>query len=116
MCGEHNADHIYGTNSISTLLQCIIGPPEVTAGEARSHAHTTAVSIGLVHRGFCDYYKSLAEQGLPDQVVALANQYPSYMIYTTGHSLGGAAATLAAADLSLRFQVPRERLQLYLHF
>lgn len=51
-----------------------------------------------VHEGF---YK--AEQGVYstvyDEVSRLVNEYPSYQIVVTGHSLGAALATLTALDL-----------------
>ena len=54
-----------------------------------------------VHEGF---YK--AEQGVYstvyDEVSRLVNEYPSYQIVVTGHSLGAALATLRAAVSSKR--------------
>jgi predicted lipase len=72
-----------------------------------------SVALGLTHRGFCEYYTALAAMGLPDKVAELAQQYADYNVVTTGHSLGGAAATLCAVDLAVRFGIERERLMLY---
>jgi len=63
----------------------------------------------LVHKGFHDYTQAaLFSEKLPDfgnmtlgEVIARdLRTHPAYTLYLTGHSLGGAAATLAAARLS----------------
>jgi putative lipase involved disintegration of autophagic bodies len=37
---------------------------------------------------------------ITNQVIELLDEYPGYMIYTTGHSLGGALCTLLAFELA----------------
>ena len=63
----------------------------------------------LVHKGFHDYTQAaLFSEKLPDfgnmtlgEVIARdLHTHSAYTLYLTGHSLGGAAATLAAARLS----------------
>ncbi|CAM9907111.1 unnamed protein product, partial [Phaeothamnion confervicola] len=71
------------------------------------------ISLGQVHHGFCEYYQSLADLGLATRVAALAAAHLTYDVLLTGHSLGGAAATIAAVDLFRRFGVTRRRLILY---
>ena len=51
-----------------------------------------------VHVGFMASYFSLREE-TRNAVLALRSTYPTYGVVATGHSLGGALATLAAADL-----------------
>ena len=51
-----------------------------------------------VHRGFLHYYQSL-EKIIRAAVQEMVQQYPSYKIWSTGHSLGGAAATIAVISL-----------------
>jgi len=62
-------------------------------------------TLGNIHSGFCSYYKQLAVLGLPERVLDLLKAYPSYQVLLTGHSLGGAAASLLALDLFLRYGV-----------
>ena len=63
----------------------------------------------LVHKGFNDYTQAaLFSEQLPEfgnltlgEIIARdLREHPAYQVYLTGHSLGGAAATLAAARLA----------------
>jgi len=49
--------------------------------------------------GFYLYYMSLKNLGFLNDVVGLIQQYPNYQVFVVGHSLGGAAAAIQAADL-----------------
>ncbi|CAN0320716.1 unnamed protein product, partial [Ectocarpus sp. 12 AP-2014] len=69
--------------------------------------------IGNVHFGFCEFYQTLVTKGLAAKVVHLARKHPTYTIFVTGHSLGGAAAAVCAADLVERLEVASERVVLY---
>ncbi|XP_046857413.1 lipase-like isoform X2 [Xenia sp. Carnegie-2017] len=51
-----------------------------------------------VHSGFFQYY-NLLETQMFEKVKALSDKHPGSKIIVTGHSLGGAIATLAAVDL-----------------
>jgi len=51
-----------------------------------------------VHLGFYGAYGKVRQQ-IIDAVTAIKQQYPDYKVIVTGHSLGGALATLAALDL-----------------
>lgn len=50
------------------------------------------------HAGFLASWESVKSQ-IQEAVKSATARYPSYIIIATGHSLGGALATLAAADL-----------------
>jgi triacylglycerol lipase len=63
-----------------------------------------APGAGQVHEGFLEVYQSCRDQVLP-ALLALPPQLP---LFITGHSLGGAAATLAALDSAVNtpFKTP----------
>jgi hypothetical protein len=63
--------------------------------------------------GFCGYYTSLQALGLANAVLAQVSQYPSYTLYVTGHSLGGAAAAIHIADLLSAWSGGNKNLRLY---
>ena len=52
-----------------------------------------------VHIGFSNYYNSVRHQMLA-KVSALSHAHPGSKVIVTGHSLGGALATLAAVELA----------------
>ena len=94
---EAAAVSLHATTAVSSI--------PISSSSSRDSNSTSGVSLGLVHHGFCDYYRSLADLGLPQHIVNLMAQHPGYSVLATGHSLGGAAATIAAADLSIRYVV-----------
>eukprot|EP01101_Sappina_pedata_P001080 TRINITY_DN11191_c0_g1_i1.p2 TRINITY_DN11191_c0_g1~~TRINITY_DN11191_c0_g1_i1.p2 ORF type:complete len:320 (-),score=119.69 TRINITY_DN11191_c0_g1_i1:92-1006(-) len=49
--------------------------------------------------GFCGYYLSLRNAGLFTTATQIISQFPDFQILVVGHSLGGAAANVAALDL-----------------
>ena len=67
---------------------------EFTFSDCKIGSH----NFGKVHDGFCGYYKSLHKAGIQTSLMALATANPTYKVIITGHSLGAAAAALAAVD------------------
>jgi len=57
------------------------------------------MTAGRVHTGFCDYYAALANLGVARAYLELLALHPTYSAVVTGHSLGGAAASLFAYDV-----------------
>lgn len=51
------------------------------------------------HSGFLDAYQELRDRNVYKDVLLAKTQYPSYNIVVTGHSLGGAVASLLGAYL-----------------
>ncbi|ELR11698.1 lipase, putative [Acanthamoeba castellanii str. Neff] len=49
-----------------------------------------------IHKGFCWYYQSLLESGLMNAFVGVTSKFPDYQVMATGHSLGGALASIFA--------------------
>jgi hypothetical protein len=64
-----------------------------------------------IHAGFEIQYVRLRDR-LLNATLGLANRYPDYQIAFTGHSLGGALATLASVDFHDRYGFG-DRISLY---
>ncbi|CAD5223964.1 unnamed protein product [Bursaphelenchus okinawaensis] len=54
---------------------------------------------GRVNKYFHDAYFTLWLSGMKQLLYEVVDYYPQYTLWVTGHSLGGALATLASADL-----------------
>ncbi|XP_053402688.1 lipase ZK262.3-like [Mercenaria mercenaria] len=67
---------------------------------------------GKVQHYFANAHKKLY-QGVNASVTSLLKTYPTYDIVITGHSLGGALASLAAVSLVYHRVVPVSRMSLY---
>ena len=70
----------------------------------------TQQPYGRVHQG---YLKIVREQIKPVLIEAVKQLDPTIPCYITGHSLGGAVATLSAMEIALRVPEIREQIQLY---
>ena len=82
--------------------------PRVTLGNSSSEE-----LVGNVHFGFCRYYQSIVVEGFAERMLLLANENPDYLVFVAGHSLGAAAASICAADLTQRLGIAKERVMLY---
>ncbi|KAG5471304.1 hypothetical protein LSCM1_01381 [Leishmania martiniquensis] len=98
--GFVGADHVKGqivvayrgTNNVQNFLA------DLNLLQKNYDKSSTCGKRCKVHAGFYDSYKSLRQQ-TRDNVLRLIQDHPTYEILVTGHSLGGAMAVLAAADL-----------------
>ena len=73
-------------------------------------------SQDFLHGKVQAYFKTAFEdlwQCMEPKVKALVSKNPSYQIWVTGHSLGGALASLASAWLAYYNIAPREKIILY---
>lgn len=61
---------------------------------------------------FYDVYRSILDSGLGDSLSEAIEKYPQYKIWITGHSLGGAMASIAASDLVHYAKVDSKRIHL----
>lgn len=84
-----------GTNTSSDWISDAI---------ARQSPFVFVRESGLVHQGFLNIYRSARKQ-IMETLSKLSSQK---QLYITGHSLGGALATLCAADVAVntRFRAP----------
>jgi predicted lipase len=53
------------------------------------------------------------DNGLRDSFKKLVQTYPSYEIWVTGHSLGGALSSVAALEMIARNEVEADRVKLF---
>ncbi|KAJ2727132.1 hypothetical protein GGI07_000016 [Coemansia sp. Benny D115] len=65
-----------------------------------------------VHSGFLDSVQGMLDEIQP-RLSALMAEYPSYMVVFTGHSKGGAEASLSALELVRRIHGLRERVRVW---
>ena len=70
----------------------------------------TKEQYGKVHQG---YWKIVREQIGSALIEAVRQLDPAIPCYITGHSLGGAVATLSAMEIALQVPEIREQIQLY---
>ncbi len=70
----------------------------------------TGKQYGWVHEG---YLKVMRNQIIDTLIETVRQLDPTVPCYVTGHSLGGAIATLSAMEIALRVPEIREQIQLY---
>lgn len=69
------------------------------------YPHPACGELCAIHRGFYKAYASVRDQ-LVEDVLSLHAQYPTYSLFITGHSLGGAIAVLCAIEFTT-WNLPR---------
>lgn len=87
---EYNNGHLFGTNAHEVL-------------ESRDSQHAK------IHRGFAEAYLSVADEVM-SMIKELYDSDPR-PVFLTGHSLGGALATICALDCALKYQLGSADLQ-----
>ncbi|GMS94555.1 hypothetical protein PENTCL1PPCAC_16730, partial [Pristionchus entomophagus] len=68
---------------------------------------------GKTSKYFNDAFMDVYNGGIGDDLVALIAKYPTYSIWITGHSLGGALASMAAAHISANNLASKDKIVLY---
>ncbi|KAF8356075.1 hypothetical protein PRIPAC_97698 [Pristionchus pacificus] len=71
------------------------------------------VEGGQVSKYFNDAFRSVWDGGLEEEVSYLIMTYPDYDLWITGHSLGGALASLATAEIISMDLFDKSRIFLY---
>jgi len=107
-CDAFKNDHCSGFTAVSHSDKAIIISFRGTQGfiqlvtesaEAVFANKTTFITGGLVSEYFFNGFNDVWINGMKDDVLTLKNKYPDYDFWVTGHSLGGAMASLAAATI-----------------
>ncbi|KHJ91093.1 triacylglycerol lipase, partial [Oesophagostomum dentatum] len=62
--------------------------------------HTQWAAGGTVSKYFGNAFQRLWMEGIKDDITTLQSQNPTYELWITGHSLGGALASLAASYIA----------------
>ncbi|CAI4224361.1 unnamed protein product [Auanema sp. JU1783] len=68
---------------------------------------------GKVSKYFYDAFMDVWTKGMKDDFLSLKNANPTYQVWVTGHSLGGAMASLAASYIVTSGMVPASKVHLY---
>ncbi|XGW25354.1 hypothetical protein V3C99_006631 [Haemonchus contortus] len=90
-----------------TFLQLIMESDQSVFNEQISW-----IAGGKVSKYFNDGFMDLWNGGMKDDFNTLRSKYPSYQVWVTGHSLGGAMATLAASYIVAAKLVPASSVEL----
>ncbi|VDO84081.1 unnamed protein product [Heligmosomoides polygyrus] len=80
--------------------------------ESVFNSQTTWIAGGKVSKYFNDAFMAVWNGGMKDDFNTLRSKYPSYQVWVTGHSLGGAMATLAASYIVAANLVPATSVEL----
>ncbi|KAK6746668.1 hypothetical protein RB195_000129 [Necator americanus] len=70
------------------------------------------IAGGKVSKYFNDAFMSIWNGGMKDDFNTLRAKYPTYQVWVTGHSLGGAMASLAASYIVAAKLVPAANVEL----
>jgi len=103
--GGYTQDHIVfsfrGTRGVANILQDL--------KYFQAAPFHNEIPDAMVHQGFLEAYMSLRDS-IISAAGELSKRFPKLPLLVTGHSLGGAIATLAAVDFALNKTVTNEVL------
>ncbi|KAI6171529.1 Lipase domain containing protein [Aphelenchoides bicaudatus] len=68
---------------------------------------------GQVANYFYSVYTAVMDNGLSDSLSQLVKDHPDYDVWVTGHSLGGALASIAASEIIALNYVSADKVKLY---
>ncbi|CAK5087364.1 unnamed protein product [Meloidogyne enterolobii] len=94
----------FGTNSFTQLL--------LESSEIACKSQTEVNIGGKVATYFTEIYKQLKAEGIINCVANLIKIYADYELWVTGHSLGGALASLAAAEIASNGLINAQNIKL----
>lgn len=98
----------HGLSGTSGFLQLVIEVGQTAFTSARD-----SPVGGKASSYFLDIFNKVWKNGLYEELLALKQQYPSYQLWVTGHSLGGALAALAAGSAAKEGIYPSANIRLY---
>ena len=78
----------------------------------RSYRFLCAQPNGSLHRFTLNNNDYSRSSGIKDDFIALAHTYPTYDLWITGHSLGGAMASLAASYIGFNQLFPVSQIKM----
>jgi hypothetical protein len=121
-CDAFPTDHCSGFTAVSHSDKAIIMSFRGTQGflqlvtessEAIFANKTAFITGGQVSEYFFNGFNDVWIKGMKDDILTLKNKYPDYDLWATGHSLGGAMASLAAATIVKSGILPGSKVYLY---
>jgi hypothetical protein len=121
-CDVFPKDHCSGFTAVSHSDKAIIISFRGTQGfiqlltestEAVFQKKITFITGGQVSEYFFNGFNDVWTKGMKDDISTLKNKYPDYDLWVTGHSLGGAMASLAAATVVKTGMLPASKVYLY---
>ena len=121
-CDEFKGDSCFAFTALNTADKAIILSFRGSAGfmqlvsegaESIFSKKTVSPIGGDVSEYFYNAYAKLWNAGMKDDFLTLKNANPDYEVWITGHSLGGAMATVAASNIVKYGYIANSKLKLY---
>jgi len=74
--------------------------------------HSPFLVVGMVNKYFLDAFNKVWNGGMKSNFLTLKNSYSVYDLWITGHSLGAAMVSIAAAIISTMRYISQEKIKL----